>query len=91
LQVSAEVAIDTAETDIAAVRTYIESVSDTSDRTTVKAELEAKIKAARESIRKAHEAVRKLVKALVDLAKQNRPSASVETETNTSVGTSTNQ
>ncbi len=80
LQVSAEASIDTAEADIAAVRAYIESVGEGSDRATVKAELEVKIKVARESIRLAHEAVRKVVKSLVDLAKENRPNATIEVD-----------
>lgn len=80
LQVSAQAAIDTAKTDIAAVKTYIEGVSDTSDREEVRTELDALIKEARESIRLAHEAVRKTVKALVDLAKQNRPAANASAD-----------
>lgn len=80
LQVDAEASIDTAKTDIASVRTYIEGVADGSDRTTVKAGLEAEIKTAQESIREAHEAVRALVKGLVDLAKGSRLETSVDAE-----------
>jgi hypothetical protein len=80
LQVNAEVAIDVAEADIADVRTYIENVDESADRAAVKAELSAKIKEARESVRAAREAVRKVVSALVTLAKENRPNASLETD-----------
>lgn len=80
LQVAAEASIDVAEDDIAAVRTYVEGLGTTTDRTMVKTELEAKINAARESIRDAHEAVRKLVKALVEMAKSNRVNATTTVE-----------
>jgi hypothetical protein len=89
LQVRAEAAIDTAETDIAAVKTYIEGVSETSDRETVRTELDARIKEARESIRLAHEAVRQTVKALADLAKENRPAANASVEAGAAASTDT--
>lgn len=85
LQIKAEVAIDTAESDIAAVRTYIESVTDTSDRSVVRTELQAKVTTARESIRAAHTAVRAVVKSLVDLSKSIKPSATIEAEASVTV------
>ena len=84
LQGDAEGAIAEAKTDIAAVRDYMGSVTDESNRETVKAELTPLIKAAQEGIRDAHAAVRTLIKGLVDLVKANR-STSVEAETSTSV------
>jgi S-methylmethionine-dependent homocysteine/selenocysteine methylase len=85
LQTDAEAAITEAKTDIEAVRTYMSSVTDESNRETVKAEIEPLIETAQDSIREAHAAVRAVIKALVELAKTNKEvSAEVEVEANAS-------
>lgn len=86
LQTDAEGAIASAKADIEAVRTYMASVTDESDRATVKSQMEPLVKAAQESIKEAHAAVRTLVKSLVDLTRANK-SASVEVEADASAET----
>lgn len=83
LQTDAESAIASAKTDTEAVRTYMASVTDESDRDAVKSEIGPLVKAAQESIKEAHATVKAVVKALVDLSKANKP-ASVEVEADTS-------
>lgn len=57
----------TAKADVQAVTDFIATVNDSSDRATVKAELQAKIKTAQASIKATHEALAKVVKGLVGL------------------------
>lgn len=84
LQGDAEGAIADAKTNIEAVRSYMAGVTDESDRESVKEEIGSLVKAAQESIKEAHTAVRAVVKALVDLAKANKPAPEVETNASTS-------
>lgn len=65
----AELAVDKAEADAQAVADFVANVPDGSDRATVKAELETKLRTANTSLKAAHEAVMKAVRALVSLAK----------------------
>lgn len=85
LKVEAELAVDKAEADAKAAVDFAATADDATDRATFKAELEAKIRAAHQSMKAAHEAVKKVVRALVQLAKDNKPKvdakASVETST----------
>lgn len=74
-----------AKADAQAVADYIASVDDSADRATVKAELEAKIKTAQASIKATHSALSEAVRALVALAKANKPAASVDTSASASV------
>lgn len=73
-----------AKADIQAVADFVASVDESADRTAVRTQLQSLIKDAQASIRAAHEALQKAVRALVALAKENRPtpdtSASVEAE-----------
>ena len=80
LKVDAQAASDKAKADGKAVADFIANVSDTDDRATVKAALEAKIKTAQASIKAAHEAVMKVVRALVQLAKDNKDKLKVESD-----------
>lgn len=86
LHADADSAIAQAKADIEAVRTYLSSVTDESDREAVKSEMSTLSKAAQESIKEAHAAVKAVIKALVDLAKANKP-ASVEVEADVSAST----
>jgi len=88
MKVDAEVAIDKAEVDAKAVADFVATVPDESDRATVRAELNSKIKTAQESIKAAHTAVQKVVRGLVDLVKNSRPKASVDVNASTTVNTS---
>lgn len=85
LKAEADLAVDTAEANVLAIGTYIESVSDSSDRATVKSELQVKIKTAQDSIKKAQEAVKKVVRALVELAKNNKAKVDASAATETSI------
>jgi hypothetical protein len=64
----AETANATAKADVQAVADFINSVDDSDDRATVRAELTAKVQQAQTSIRKAHQAIMKVVRALVKAA-----------------------
>lgn len=84
LKADAEIAVDKAEADAKAVADFAATASDSTDRAAFKAELQAKIKTATESMKAAQEAIKKLVRSLVDLAKANKPhvdaSTTIETE-----------
>jgi len=67
----AKAANATAEADVQAVADFIASVEDCHDRAAVRAELDAKVKKAQESIRLTHQALMKTVRALVTLARPN--------------------
>ncbi|OHB18866.1 MAG: hypothetical protein A2854_03375 [Parcubacteria group bacterium RIFCSPHIGHO2_01_FULL_56_18] len=73
-----------AKADVQAVADFVASVDDSADRAAVRTQLQALIKEAQTSIRKAHQALQKVVRSLVALAKENKPradaSTSVETE-----------
>ena len=84
LKADAQVATDKASADVQAVADFVANVSDTADRKAVKAELEAKIKTAQASIRAAHEALMKTIRALIQLAKNNK----VKVDTSVSATTS---
>lgn len=83
LKVEADLAVDKAEADAKVVADFAGTASDATDRATFKAELETKIRAAHQSMKAAHKAVMDVVRALVQLAKDNKPKvdakASVET------------
>lgn len=78
LKVDAEIAVDKAEVDAQAVADFVASANESSDRATVKAELQAKIKTATDSLKAAHAAVMKVVRALVKLAVDNKDKLKVD-------------
>lgn len=77
LHTNAGTAVVAAQADIAALKTVMDSVSETDDRAATRAKIDAAVRTARESVREAHEAVRTTVAALVAAAKAD---ASVEVE-----------
>ena len=85
LKVDAELAVDKAEVDAQAVADFVAGVNESSDRAAVKAELRAKIKTAHDSLKAARAAVMKVVRALVQLAKDNRVKVDASATTSTSV------
>lgn len=85
LKVSADTAVAKAETDIKAVADLVASASDTADRAALRAELQAKIKTAHQSIKAAHEAIKKTVRALSDLAKSSKVEVDNSTDASASV------
>ena len=89
LHTSAEGAVAKAEADANAVADYLATVNESSDRATVKTELQAKVKTAQESLKAAHKAVMDTVRALVALAKENKPDgdADASVESSSSVET----
>lgn len=87
LKVEAELAIDKAETDAKAVADLVAGVDESSDRAAVRTELQTKMKTAQESLKAAHAAVMKAVRALVQLAKTNKPKAGADASVETSVET----
>jgi glutamine synthetase type III len=80
----AKTAQASAAADIQAVHDYVDSIEESTDRTQVRTQLQALVKTANESIKEAHLELQKTVRALVALAKENKPvvetSASVEAE-----------
>lgn len=88
-KVEAQLAVDKAAADAKLVADFVQNVPDGSDRATVRAELNAKIKTAQQSLKAAHRAVQKAVQTLVDLAKSVRPKADVKVESSTNVNSST--
>ncbi len=78
LKVDAELAVDKAEVDAQAVADFVANVPEGSDRAVVKAELAAKLRTAHASLKAAHEAVQKAVRALVQLAKDNKDKLKVD-------------
>lgn len=89
LHTNAEGAVAKAEADAKAVADYLATVNESSDRATVKTELQAKVKTAQESLKAAHKAVMDTVRALVALAKENNPDgdAKASVESSSSVET----
>jgi hypothetical protein len=84
LKVEAELAVDKAEADAKAVADFAATAEDTTDRASFKAELEAKMRTAGQSVKAAHQAVVKAVRALVQLAKDNKPKVDAEASVETS-------
>lgn len=78
LKVDAELALDKAEVDAQAIADFVAGVEESSDHASVRAELHAKIKTAHDSVKAAHAAVMKVVRALVQLAKDNKDKLKVE-------------
>lgn len=78
LKVDAELAVDKAEADAAVVADFVATIPEGSERAAVKAELEAKLRTAHASLKAAHEAVKKAVRALVQLAKDNKNKLEVD-------------
>ena len=85
LQGEATLAMNKAKADAQAVSAVVENTSDSSDRATVRAELQVKIKTAQESMRAAHVAVKKVVSALVSLSKNNKTKVDASAAATTSV------
>jgi hypothetical protein len=85
LKADAEVAVDKAEVDAKAVADFAATASDSTDRAAFKAELQAKIKTASDSMKAAQDAIKKLVRSLVDLAKANKPQTNTTTTVETTV------
>jgi hypothetical protein len=83
LKIEADLAVSNAEADATAAADFAATANDATDRAAFKAELAAKIRAAHASMKAAHKAVMDVVRALVQLAKDNKPKvdsgASVET------------
>lgn len=84
LKVEAELAVDKAEADAKAVADLAATANDSTDRSAFKAELETKIRAAHQSMKAAHKAVMDVVRALVQLAKDNKPKVDAEASVETS-------
>lgn len=87
LHADAKTAVVKAEADAKAVADLVATVDDSSDRAAVKTEMQAKIKTAQESLKAAHKAVKDTVRALVQLAKENKPDVDASVETSTTVET----
>ncbi len=85
LNASAKAALTQAQSDAKAVAEYVSSVSDSSDRTNVRKELQAKITTAQESLKKAHTAVREVVAALSKLAKNTKAQSESASSTGNTV------
>lgn len=69
LHLDAVDAVATAEADLAALKTVMESVKEADDRAAARARIDAAVTTARESVRQAHHAVKTTVAALVAAAK----------------------
>jgi len=76
---TAKGAVATAKVDVQAVASFIETISDSSDRDAVKTELRALIQTAQASIKAAHAALKEAVRELITLNKNAITSASSET------------
>lgn len=78
IEADARTAVDKASVDAKAIADFVATANDSTDRSAFKAELQAKLKTAQESVKAAHAAVLKLVRALVQLAKDNKVKLEVD-------------
>lgn len=84
LHANAEIAVDKAEADAKAAADFAATADDATDRAAFKAQLETKLRTAHQSLKAAHQAVVKTVRALVQLARDNKPKADANASVDTS-------